>query len=705
MLMPPGTLDFCRGDTVKRRLLLVLLTLLPLWSLPASSALAASDGSSFSAASAAPSSADSGAGIWTGTITVKLDLVDEPDPARRSLYLLRDVFEVTATTQVDGTVAYTGAYHYAADTPAAGDSPCSGQTQTEDGQQSGTVTEPLSVSYSQGSGVWSVWPVGGTDLDYEVATTLKTVYKNATANCPPSQLDRVVSIPTYIAHLPGPADATRLVGSQTHLAECPPPTFSAPGQTCNDRPGGTVTETWDLTLVSVSQACELPTSSSSASSAASQPVPAPRPAPSTAAPLNASDDPYDALSNDELADKIQQTTRALGLSTGNAAKMGLGMTVSMAACASGPAPVKVAGAATLLVFTFGLVKNLWNAADRTRTLQHLLANQAKRAQQVPGEESRPASAPGGVRAAAVPDPNYQVLPQPVPRQMLAQPIVPGNGVTQQLADAVNALAGTLSQLASLEEAKQTALDRAETAYLAHDSVWFARQDDAARAYASQEVPLWKSLQSQFDALQAALTASGVASPITAAQIQQAQQSLASDGFSASIVDAATRLGLSSADLATIKTQVAAVNPNDVVNQSGGSLASTLSASGLVSAFQTNATLDDELARPHPNVGLAPTSGPVHQLTVKVTARDNLCTTNNQLRAIRVTSLTNATLAIPGVGTITAPSASAIPLPGQPSSVAVTVQKLRAGEAATVAVVVTDGCGDWPTFFGGGKDAF
>jgi hypothetical protein len=131
----------------------------------------------------------------------------------------------------------------------------------------------------------------------------------------------------------------------------------------------------------------------------------------------------------------------------------------------------------------------------------------------------------------------------------------------------------------------------------------------------------------------------------------------------------------------------------------------LAASGLVSAFQTNATLDDLLARPHPNVGLAPTATAGHQLTVKVTARDNLCTTNNQLQALRVTSLTNATLSIPGVGTITAPSASPAAIPGQPVSVVVTVQKLRAGEAAMATLVVTDGCGEWPTFVGGGKDAF
>jgi hypothetical protein len=35
----------------------------------------------------------------------------------------------------------------------------------------------------------------------------------------------------------------------------------------------------------------------------------------------------------------------------------------------------------------------------------------------------------------------------------------------------------------------------------------------------------------------------------------------------------------------------------------------------------------------------------------------------------------------------------------------TVHRQAAGQAATVELTVTDGCGQWPTFLGGGPGAF
>jgi hypothetical protein len=45
------------------------------------------------------------------------------------------------------------------------------------------------------------------------------------------------------------------------------------------------------------------------------------------------------------------------------------------------------------------------------------------------------------------------------------------------------------------------------------------------------------------------------------------------------------------------------------------------------------------------------------------------------------------------------------LPGRPASIALTVHRVTAGQAATVELIVTDGCGTWPTFVGGGPSAF
>jgi hypothetical protein len=95
----------------------------------------------------------------------------------------------------------------------------------------------------------------------------------------------------------------------------------------------------------------------------------------------------------------------------------------------------------------------------------------------------------------------------------------------------------------------------------------------------------------------------------------------------------------------------------------------------------------------------------HVLHVTLTARDAGCTANNQLQALRFTALTNGTVSVPGVGTVATASTTPIPLAALPATLSLTVQRVASGQATTVEMTVTDGCGDWPTFVGGGPGAF
>lgn len=415
--------------------------------------------------------------------------------------------------------------------------------------------------------------------------------------------------------------------------------------------------------------------------------------------------PYAHYTDAQLAAAIERTNQEIGMRTSNALKLGLGVGLSVVACIGGPPPVKVVGALGFAIFGFGVINNLWLGRRATQRLSALLTEQATR--RVEGTEGlRVAAVPVGIKPTIVPDPDYQVVPQPVPRQVFARPISPGGGVTPQLADAANALAETLGRLAGLDEARLTALDRAQTAYDAGDSTWFWRQTEAARTYALQSVPLLKGLQAQFDALRVALAAGGAATSVTAANVQAMQRSLAMDGFPPALVDPAARLGLTGADLATLQARVVAADPNDVVGQSGGSLHAMLTPSGLASTFQIQADLEDQFARPVPNAGVGVAPGATRGvLQATITARDAICSPDNQLRSVRFTRLDNATVDVPGVGTISAPAAAAIPLPGGPPSVVLTLRRIQEGRPSTAAVVITDGCGDWPTFIGGGPNAF
>jgi hypothetical protein len=109
--------------------------------------------------------------------------------------------------------------------------------------------------------------------------------------------------------------------------------------------------------------------------------------------------------------------------------------------------------------------------------------------------------------------------------------------------------------------------------------------------------------------------------------------------------------------------------------------------------------------PQPNVGVTvtPSAG---TLQTTITARDAGCAGgNNQLVSLQFTKLTNATASIASPATTVTTTPTTVNLPARPASIVLTVQRSTAGQAATVELTVTDGCGSWPTFVGGGPSAF
>ncbi|HEY7068438.1 MAG TPA: hypothetical protein VII06_43725 [Chloroflexota bacterium] len=108
--------------------------------------------------------------------------------------------------------------------------------------------------------------------------------------------------------------------------------------------------------------------------------------------------------------------------------------------------------------------------------------------------------------------------------------------------------------------------------------------------------------------------------------------------------------------------------------------------------------------PHPNVGVqvAPSGG---TLQTTLTARDAGCSANNQLQSLTFTRLTNATVDVATSPVTHVAAPTTLSLPAHPASIGLTVRRTTAGQAATVELTVTDGCGAWPTFVGGGASAF
>src|SRR5262249_58800701 len=77
---------------------------------------------------------------------------------------------------------------------------------------------------------------------------------------------------------------------------------------------------------------------------------------------------------------------------------------------------------------------------------------------------------------------------------------------------------------------------------------------------------------------------------------------------------------------------------------------------------------------------------------------------NALQALRFAPGTNTLLDLPG-GPSGVTGSLAVPLPAGTTQTTFVVRQATAGQAATLPLVVVDGCGDWPTFVGGGASVF
>jgi hypothetical protein len=76
---------------------------------------------------------------------------------------------------------------------------------------------------------------------------------------------------------------------------------------------------------------------------------------------------------------------------------------------------------------------------------------------------------------------------------------------------------------------------------------------------------------------------------------------------------------------------------------------------------------------------------------------------NGIRAITWGALSNAAVTVVGGGQVS--QGQRTEFPSNTTSVVLLVSRVTPAQASTVNMTVTDGCGDWPTFAGGGPSAF
>ena len=103
--------------------------------------------------------------------------------------------------------------------------------------------------------------------------------------------------------------------------------------------------------------------------------------------------------------------------------------------------------------------------------------------------------------------------------------------------------------------------------------------------------------------------------------------------------------------------------------------------------------------PRPRVTISAVPAGAGRLQVSVAATG----ANNTVRELRFGAATNALIDVGGQSG--RPGNFAVSLPSGANGVTFFVRRASAGAATTVPFVVADGCGDWPTFVGGGPSAF
>jgi hypothetical protein len=138
-----------------------------------------------------------------------------------------------------------------------------------------------------------------------------------------------------------------------------------------------------------------------------------------------------------------------------------------------------------------------------------------------------------------------------------------------------------------------------------------------------------------------------------------------------------------------------------VNAPGAGYTLVASAPGLASATSAPFTIMAPCA-PRPNVGIATAKAGTGQLQAVLTAQTNVATTSNSLSSVRIISASNATVQVNGSPVAVG---DAVSLAAGTTQATLLVERTAPGGGSTVSFTVTDVCGEWRSFVGGGPGAF
>jgi hypothetical protein len=195
------------------------------------------------------------------------------------------------------------------------------------------------------------------------------------------------------------------------------------------------------------------------------------------------------------------------------------------------------------------------------------------------------------------DPNFTEIAVPVAPTLSQQPITAGDGVTQQEADALNALFTNLEQSIGLARAIQTSIDRAQGARDAGNAFWEGEQLAAAKNFAGQLAVLTDQQSGLLANVASALQAAGVQQSFTAESIAAFQSQVALDGFPSFLTQAFAELGADGTLQEEIKQAFLTADSAEFAATGGGQFPASLTDPELVEGLHQLATSLTLFAQP------------------------------------------------------------------------------------------------------------
>jgi hypothetical protein len=130
--------------------------------------------------------------------------------------------------------------------------------------------------------------------------------------------------------------------------------------------------------------------------------------------------------------------------------------------------------------------------------------------------------------------------------------------------------------------------------------------------------------------------------------------------------------------------------------------------GIVEEYTTSSATGP--CSPRPRVVVHSARGVAGELRVTLDAGTSAGSPTNQLTQLQIGAATNARITVPAgpngrPGLTSSPGNATLNLTETPGSLTFSVVRAQNGQATTVPISVTDACGTWRTFVGGGPTAF